>query len=78
VSLVKSGAMLDQRRCIIYLELMLIVLLMVAIAAFYPDASLVSGIAVALLLMAMYFRLIRRHYFRFIYSHEYGTETSSK
>lgn len=68
VSLINSGAILDQRRWIFYLEYSRLLLVMVAIGVFYPNSWTFVGIATALLLMTWYFRPIRRYYFRILYA----------
>jgi len=68
ISLINSGAILDQRRWIFYLEYSRLVLVMVAIGVFYPNSWTFVGIAAALLLMTWYFRPIRRYYFRILYA----------
>ncbi|TXJ27163.1 MAG: sterol desaturase family protein [Chitinophagaceae bacterium] len=68
ISLINSGAILDQRRWIFYLEYSRLLLVMVAIGVFYPNSWTFVGIATALLLMTWYFRPIRRYYFRILYA----------
>jgi len=68
VSLVNSGAILDQRRWIFYLEYIRLLLVMIAIGGFYPNSWTFSGIAVASLIMVWYFRPFRRYYFKTLYT----------
>jgi sterol desaturase/sphingolipid hydroxylase (fatty acid hydroxylase superfamily) len=68
VSLINSGAILDQRRWIFYLEYLRVLLVMAIIAVFYPNSWTFSGIATILLLFTWYFRPIRRYYLQFLYS----------
>ncbi|HEX2848699.1 MAG TPA: sterol desaturase family protein [Chitinophagaceae bacterium] len=68
ISLINSGAILDQRRWIFYLEYSRLLLVMVAIGVFYPNSWTFVGIATALLLLTWYFRPIRRYYFRILYA----------
>jgi len=68
VSLINSGAILDQRRWIFYLEYTRILLVMVAIGVFYPNNWTFSGIIAALIIMIWYFRPIRRYYLKLLYT----------
>jgi hypothetical protein len=68
ISLVNSGAVLDQRKWILYLEYIRVFLVMIAIAVFYPNSWTFSGIAAALLLLIWYFRPIRRYYLKLLYT----------
>lgn len=68
VSLVNSGAILDQRRWIFYLEYIRVLVVMTAIAVFYPNNWAFSGITAALFLMIWYFRPMQRYYLRFLYT----------
>jgi sterol desaturase/sphingolipid hydroxylase (fatty acid hydroxylase superfamily) len=68
ISLVNSGAILDQRRWIFYLEYIRVILVLIAIGVFYPSNWALSGITIALLLMIWYFRPIQRYYLRLLYT----------
>lgn len=68
ISLINSGAILDQRRWIFYLEYSRLILVMVAIGVFYPNSWTFVGITAALLVMIWYFRPIQRYYFRVLYA----------
>jgi alkylglycerol monooxygenase len=68
ISLVNSGAILDQRRWIFYLEYTRLLLVMVAVGVFYPNGWIFSGLATALVVMIWYFRPIQRYYFRILYA----------
>ncbi|MBO9657337.1 MAG: sterol desaturase family protein [Chitinophagaceae bacterium] len=68
ISLINSGAVLDQRRWIFYLEYARFVLVMIAIGIYYPNGWLLTGIATALALLTWYFRAVRRYYFRILYT----------
>ena len=68
LSLINSGAILDQRRWIFYLEYFRVILVLITIAVFYPTNWTVSGIMAALLLLIWYFRPIQRLYLRFLYT----------
>lgn len=68
VSVINSGAILDQRRWIFYLEYIRLLLVMVAIAVFYPNNLTYGGIIAALVIMIWYFRPIRRYYLKVLYT----------
>ena len=68
LSLVNSGAILDQRRWIFYLEYIRVILVLVTIGVFYPNNWSLSGITAALLLLIWYFRPIQRFYLRLLYT----------
>ncbi|HKO81490.1 MAG TPA: sterol desaturase family protein [Chitinophagaceae bacterium] len=68
VSLVNSGAILDQRRWIFYLEYTRILIVMIAIAVFYPNNWAFSCILTVLMLMVWYFRPIQRYYLKLLYT----------
>lgn len=68
ISLINSGAILDQRRWIFYLEYARLVLVMVAIGVYYPNSWTLTGIVAALLILTWYFRAIQRYYFRILYT----------
>ncbi len=68
ISLVNSGAVLDQRKWIFYLEYARAVLVMIAIGIYYPNGWLLTGIITAVALLTWYFRAIRRYYFRILYT----------
>jgi alkylglycerol monooxygenase len=68
LSLINSGAILDQRRWIFYLEYARVILVLVTIGVFYPSNWTLSSIMAALLLLIWYFRPIQRFYLRFLYT----------
>ncbi len=68
ISLVNSGAILDQRRWIFYLEYARVLVVMMSIIVLYPN-SLALGLIITLLtLVTWYFRPIQRYYLRILYS----------
>ncbi|WP_276504327.1 hypothetical protein [Terrimonas pollutisoli] len=67
VSLVNSGAILDQRRWIFYLEYIRILIVMASIAVIYPNNWAFSAIIALLILLTWYFRPIQRFYFKILY-----------
>lgn len=68
ISLINSGAILDQRRWIFYLEYARLVLVMVAVGILYPKTWLITGIFAGITILTWYFRAIRRYYFRILYT----------
>jgi len=68
ISLVNSGALLDQRRWIFYLECIRILIVMIAIAIIYPNNWAFSSIIAALVVMIWYFRPIQRYYLKLLYA----------
>ena len=68
LSLINSGAILDQRRWIFYLEYMRVIVVLITIGVFYPNNWSLSGITAALLLLIWYFRPIQRFYLRLLYT----------
>jgi alkylglycerol monooxygenase len=68
LSLINSGAILDQRKWIFYLEYIRVILVLVTIGVFYPNNWALSGIMAALLLLIWYFRPIQRFYLRFLFT----------
>lgn len=67
-SLVNSGAILDQRRWIFYLEYIRVIIVLIAIGVFYPTNWAFSTITGVLFLMIWYFRPMRRYYFHLLYT----------
>jgi sterol desaturase/sphingolipid hydroxylase (fatty acid hydroxylase superfamily) len=68
LSLVNSGAILDQRRWIFYLEYLRAILVLITIGVFFPNNWAFSGIMAALLLLIWFFRPIQRFYLRHLYA----------
>ncbi|MEI9807192.1 MAG: hypothetical protein WDO16_04505 [Bacteroidota bacterium] len=68
VSLINSGAILDQRRWIFYLEYIRVILVLIAIAVFYPNNWAFSAIMGVLLVMIWYFRPMQRYYLHLLYT----------
>lgn len=68
VSLVNSGAILDQRKWIFYLEYSRLILVMISVLALYPNAWTLSGTLFATFTLLLYFRRIRKYYFRILYN----------
>jgi alkylglycerol monooxygenase len=66
-SLVNSGAILDQRRWIFYLEFTRVLLVMGAIAATYKNSWTVSCLSMTLFLMIWYFKPMKRRYMRVLF-----------
>jgi sterol desaturase/sphingolipid hydroxylase (fatty acid hydroxylase superfamily) len=69
VSLVNSGAILDQRRWIFYLEFIRVLIVMIAIAAIYPDNWTLSWLSVTLFGLIWNFRSLQRMYIRLLFQH---------
>ncbi|RYY57716.1 MAG: sterol desaturase family protein [Chitinophagaceae bacterium] len=67
VSLVNSGAILDQRRWIFYLEYSRLALVMISVLLVYPNGWTSVGLLLATACLLVYFRKIRRYYFRILY-----------
>jgi hypothetical protein len=67
VSLVNSGAILDQRRWIFYLEFIRALLVLMTIGVFYPSNAAFGAITAAALVMIWYFRPMQRYYLRLLY-----------
>lgn len=67
VSLVNSGAILDQRRWIFYLEYSRLALVMISVLLVYPNGWTSIGLLLATAGLIVYFRKIRRYYFRILY-----------
>jgi len=68
VSLINSGAILDQRKWIFYLEYSRVILVMISIVMIYPNWWTMAGTLFATLTMLVWFRTIRKHYFRILYN----------
>ncbi len=68
ISIINSGAILDQRRWIFYLEYIRLGLVMIAIAVFYPNGWVFMGIATAVFLLIWFLRPLRRYYFGLLYA----------
>jgi alkylglycerol monooxygenase len=68
VGLINSGAIPGQRRWIFYLEYIRVVIVMIAIAVFYPNNRAFNCMLMVLLLMIRYFRAIQRYYFKLLYT----------
>lgn len=68
VSLINSGAILDQRRWIFYLEYIRLLLVMTAIAIIYPNNWVFSAIIAVWMLLIWYFRPIQRYYLKLLYT----------
>lgn len=71
VSLVNSGAILDQRRWIFYLEYIRLLLVLAAIGIFYPNNWTFTAVIGVFLLLCCFFRPIRRYYLKLLYSSSY-------
>jgi alkylglycerol monooxygenase len=67
VSLVNSGAMLDQRSWIFYLEVVRFIIVIVAIGVFYKNNWLISFLVFLVSLLVYYFRPIQKHYLKLLY-----------
>jgi sterol desaturase/sphingolipid hydroxylase (fatty acid hydroxylase superfamily) len=68
VSLVNSGALLDLRRWIFYLEYIRVILVLTMIGIAYPNTWALCAIMAVLVLMIWYFRPMQRFYLRLLYS----------
>lgn len=68
ISLINSGAILDQRRWIFYLEYARMVLVILAIGLFYPNSWTISVLLAVVVLITWYFRPIKRYYFQLLYA----------
>ena len=68
ISLVNSGAILDQRRWIFYLEYARVLVVMTSIIVLYPNSLSLGFIITLLSLVTWYFRPIQRYYLRILYS----------
>jgi sterol desaturase/sphingolipid hydroxylase (fatty acid hydroxylase superfamily) len=68
VSLINSGALLDLRRWIFYLEYIRVILVLTMIGIAYPNNWAICAIMAVLVLMIWYFRPIQRYYLRLLYS----------
>jgi sterol desaturase/sphingolipid hydroxylase (fatty acid hydroxylase superfamily) len=67
ISLINSGAILDQRKWIFYLEYIRVLLVLIAIGVFYPNNWAFSAIMGILILMIWFFRPMQRYYLRLLY-----------
>lgn len=67
ISLVNSGAILDQRRWIFYLEYLRALIVMIEIGLFFPNNWTIGSLVALLLIMIWYFRPIQRKYIRVLY-----------
>jgi alkylglycerol monooxygenase len=67
VSLVNSGAILDQRRWIFYLEFIRVLLVMGVIAGTHKNNWTISCLSLTLFALIWYFRPIQRRYMRLLY-----------
>jgi len=67
VSLVNSGAILDQRRWIFFLEFLRALIVMTAIGLFYKNNWTYGCLTGILIIMIWYFRPIQRKYMRLLY-----------
>ncbi|HMR91123.1 MAG TPA: sterol desaturase family protein [Chitinophagaceae bacterium] len=68
ISIINSGAILDQRRWIFYLEYSRVLIILVAAGVFYPGGWTYSLITVIVLLMILFLRPLRRFYLRLLYA----------
>ncbi len=67
VSLINSGAILDQRRWIFYLEFSRALIVMAAIAFTYKNSLAWGSLTPLLMIMIWYFRPLQRRYIRTLY-----------
>jgi alkylglycerol monooxygenase len=67
ISLVNSGAILDQRRWIFYLEYLRALIVMIEIGLFFPNNWTIGSLIALLLIMIWYFRPIQRKYIQVLY-----------
>jgi sterol desaturase/sphingolipid hydroxylase (fatty acid hydroxylase superfamily) len=68
ISLINSGAMLDQRRWIFYLEFARLMIVLVSIGVFYRNSFLISLLAVATGLLVYHFQPMEKLYLDFLYT----------
>lgn len=68
ISLVNSGAILDQRKWIFYLEYIRLLLVLIVIGLFYPNSWTLSLLVLTATIMIWYFRPIRRYYLKILYT----------
>jgi alkylglycerol monooxygenase len=69
ISLVNSGAMLDQRRWVFYLEFLRLLILIVSIGVFYRSSLMISLLLILVSLLVYYFRPMERRYLSLLYQH---------
>jgi alkylglycerol monooxygenase len=67
VSLVNSGAMLDQRRWIFYLEFTRVIIVMTTIGITFRNGMTVSCLVAILMMLIWHFRAIQRRYISLLY-----------
>jgi alkylglycerol monooxygenase len=67
ISLVNSGAILDQRRWIFYLEYLRALIVMIEIGLFFPNNWTIGSLFALLGIMIWYFRPIQRKYIQVLY-----------
>ncbi len=67
VSLVNSGAILDQRRWIFYLELIRVLIVMALIGIMYKNSWTIGCLTAILFFLIWYFRPMQRKYIRVLY-----------
>ena len=70
LSLINSGAMLDQRRWVFYLEFTRLLVLIISIGVFYQNAVLTGMLAILVSLLVYYFRPMERRYLCLLYQHK--------
>jgi len=67
ISLINSGAMLDQRSWIFYLEFARFLIVLIAIGTFYKNNWLISLLVIIVSLSIYYFRPIQKRYLKVLY-----------
>jgi len=70
LSLINSGAMLDQRRWVFYLEFARLLIVMLSVLVFYPSAATVIFFLILVSLLVYYFKWMERRYLQLIYQEE--------
>jgi len=67
ISLVNSGAMLDHRSWIFYLEVIRFIIVLVAMGVFYNNNWLISFLVFVVSLLVYYFKPLQKHYLKLLY-----------
>ena len=69
VSVINTGAMLEQRKWIIYLEYARLLLVGIFISTYYPNAYIVGLVAAILVLTLAFYKSLRTRYYNYFYSY---------
>jgi len=68
ISLINSGAILDQRRWIFYLEVLRLILVMAAVAFVFRNNWIFFSLITFLGILIWYFRPLKRRYMQLLYN----------